>query len=274
MTKWLGVCVFVAVSVHVAPTRADDLDLDEPRATTAERPSEVARAEDYAAQAYDAYSQQDYASAVSLYRMALDAASSPDIIYNLARIYDTKLKDRPHAMEFYSRYTQDPGADPARAKVAASRLAALQELSRIQSGAARPSTNHAVPARPEAAAPPARTARSSSGVSGLTIASVIIGAIGLGGVGLGVAYGLDAKTKADVSHAMCSGNLCRTSRGVEITRQASNAATLSNIGFIAGGALVATSITLLIIGASRSDEAPLTAYVAPQGAGAQWNGRF
>src|SRR4051812_29210658 len=82
------------------------------REQTQEDPAQnVARAEEYASQAFDAYSQQDYPRAVALYQQALAASASPDIIYNLARIYDLKLKDRALSIEFYERYTADPGAD-------------------------------------------------------------------------------------------------------------------------------------------------------------------
>ena len=67
--------------------------------------SEIARAEAFATEAFEAYERKEYEQAVALYRKALEASPSADIIYNLARIYDSKLKDRQRAVEFYRRYT-------------------------------------------------------------------------------------------------------------------------------------------------------------------------
>src|SRR4051794_22780210 len=65
---------------------------------------DVTRAESYAADAFAAYEKKDYQEAVVLYLKALEAAPSADVLFNLAKIYDTKLNDRQLAMSFYRRY--------------------------------------------------------------------------------------------------------------------------------------------------------------------------
>ena len=286
MRNWLVVCGLFAVVIARAETSS--AQPAQPAGETV--PSEVARAEGFASDAYEAYERQDFAQAVALYRRALAASPSPDIVYNLARIYDTKLKDRAHAIEFYERYTNDPGADPERARTAVERLASLRELEQIsanrraEAAAATSSTSStsstsAAKARgsevtaPEAPAQPAR-----SWLSGLQVASIVVGSVGLAGVGVGIGFGLDAKSKADRSHLLCDGNSCFTPEGVDAAKHASRSATISTIAFIGGGALVAAGVTMLILGSTGESEQEARVQLAPYadryGAGTRLIGRW
>lgn len=272
MSKWLPFCVVVVLSAQAGQGRAEE-----------DPASEVARAEEYAARAFDAYSRQDYVEAVSLYQIALDAAASPDIIYNLARIYDLKLKDRAPALSFYQRYVTDPGADPQRVRIANGRLAALRELERIQVESTRAPGE--VAASGDATGPAAESGASRtaadgprSGIAGLQVASLVVGAVGIAGAGVGIGYGFDAKSNADVSHDLCNGNLCTTPRGVDAAKVASNSATISTIAFVAGGALIAASVTMLVLSSTGSGEREASAQLVPYadryGGGTQWVGRW
>src|SRR5688500_17715235 len=59
--------------------------------TTEASASDVTLAERYAGEAFEAYRMRDYGRAIALYEQALAAAPSPDIVYNIARVYDTGL---------------------------------------------------------------------------------------------------------------------------------------------------------------------------------------
>src|SRR5688572_32828061 len=83
--------------------------------------SDVSKAENYAAQAFEAYERKDYQEAVVLYLKALEAAPSSDALYKLAKIYDAKLRHRELAMKFYRRYMADPGAERDRVRAAHAR---------------------------------------------------------------------------------------------------------------------------------------------------------
>jgi hypothetical protein len=100
----------------------------------------------------------------------------------------------------------------------------------------------------------------------------------LAGVGVGIGFGLHAKSKADLSHELCDGNLCFSPRGVEAANDASKAATISTVAFIAGGVLTAAGVTMLIIGSMGSNEheahAQLVPYVDRYGAGTALIGRW
>ncbi len=287
MRNWLVVCgLFAVVTARAETSGAQPAQPAQPASETV--PSEVARAEGFAADAYDAYERQDFAQAVALYRRALAASPSPDIVYNLARIYDTKLKDRAHAIEFYQRYTNDPGADPERTRTAIERLAGLRELEQISANqraqsaktakASTTSSSSSSARGAEVTAPETPAQPASSGLSGMQVASIVVGAVGLAGVGVGIGFGLDAKSKADRSHHLCDGNLCFTPEGVDAAKHASRSATISTIAFIGGGALLAAGVTLLILGSTDESEQEARVQLAPYadryGAGTQLIGRW
>jgi hypothetical protein len=282
MRNGLVVCgLFAVLTARAGSTSAQQVQSD-PQAVS----SEVARAEGFAADAYEAYERQDFAQAVALYRRALAASPSPDIVYNLARIYDAKLKDRAHAIEFYERYTNDPGADPERARTALERLAGLRELEQI-SASKRAAANSSTPTSvtsttvqrgAEVSAPETPAEPAHSGLSGLQVASIVVGTAGLAGVGVGIGFGLDAKSNADRSHQLCDGNLCFTPEGVNAAKHASRSATISTIAFIGGGALVVAGVTMLILGSigetEREARVQLVPYADRYGGGTQLIGRW
>jgi hypothetical protein len=231
---------------------------------------DVAHAEAYASEAFDAYARKDYSAAIALYEKALEAAPSADIIYNLARIYDTKLKNRGLAIEYYRRYTGDTGADPNRLRVASVRLKELRELEAI--AAEQPAPNAppatAAPQMPPAAPalgtsqPPAEAAM-SGGLSGIQVAGIVTGAAGLAGIGLGIAFGVKAQSDAAVADRFCDGNACTTQRGVDASHDASDAATVSTIAFIAGGALTLLGVTGVLVGIGSQEREVAALSIAP-----------
>jgi hypothetical protein len=76
---------------------------------------------------------------------------------------------------------------------------------------------------------------------------VAVGA-GVVGVGLGAFFGLRAQSKNDDSLALCrpdDPSRC-TAEGKSLRDDAAGAATVSTIGFVAGGALLAGGVVLLL----------------------------
>lgn len=235
--------------------------------------TQVARAENYAAAAYDAYSRKDYVAAVALYRKALEAAPSADITYNLARIYDTKLKNRVRAIEFYGRYVADPGGEPERVQSAMERLSVLREQQRIASGATLPPT--AAGEAPRGAAATPRALPPDSGLTIPQVTGIVVGAFGVAGIAAGVGFGLAAKSNADVAHDFCTGDLCQTQRGVDAAERGSAQALVSTTAFIAGGALLVGGVTLLVLGGRAHEQAAHTsAWIGPNGFGLRLASRF
>jgi hypothetical protein len=201
--------------------------------------ADVASAEQKASQAFDAYQAKRFAEAVALYLEAYRAAPSADVLYNVARIYDTKLGDRPLAISFYRRYITDPGAVADRIQIANERLVALREA---EVAATRPA------AAPEPAAPaPAAAADvradasfgAEPGWQAAEVTGVVMGVTGILALGVGTGYGIAAMNEMETVRDICPNNVCSEQRGIDAAESASNHATVSTIALASGGALLA-----------------------------------
>jgi hypothetical protein len=200
--------------------------------------AEVVLAEEKAAQAFQAYQAKRFAEAVALYVEAYHAAPNADILYNVARIYDAKLGDRPLAINFYRRYIADPGAVADRVQIANERLLALREAE-LAATRPTPAPEGAAPA----AAPDARAGAASSaparGWSAPEVTGVMMGITGVVALGVGAGFGIAALRETRTMHDLCEGNVCSAQRGIDAAESATDHATLSTVGFASGGALVA-----------------------------------
>jgi hypothetical protein len=177
---------------------------------------------------------------VSLYVQSYNAAPNADVLYNIARIYDTKLGDRKLAMTFYRRYIADPGAMADRIKSSNERLVALREADIAADQAASVSRPQNVTAADAAPTPSDRT------WSNQELVGAIVGAAGIVGVGIGAAFGAAALSGARTARDLCDGNACREQRGVTAARDANQNARVSTLGFAAGGALLGIGTALFL----------------------------
>jgi tetratricopeptide (TPR) repeat protein len=248
---------WLVVGVVVGSTWAGPASLSgRARAEGSSNASDVARAEGYAADAFDAYTRKDYSAAVALYIKALDTAPTADMLYNLARIYDGKLKERQLAIDYYRRYARDPGAEPTRLRTVTERLSQLLELEAISTETA-PMRQRAEPPSSGPSSSDNRALAGSNahehGITGVQVLGIVALTAGITGLGIGGGFGLSAKSDSEVADEFCNGNACRSQRGVDASRDASSAATISTIGFIAGGVLSSLGILTLLI-ASSDDE--------------------
>jgi tetratricopeptide (TPR) repeat protein len=263
---WLSLGAALAVMAAGSPAAADEAGAPDA--------SPVSVAERRAAEAFQAYSRKEYQAAITLYLQAYDAAPSGSILYNIARIYDLKLQDRAQAVTFYRRYVADPEAQADLVEISNQRLRELRN------------TDAASPA----AAGAARTLDSVSradhegvdqqpgGWSTLRWAGVAVGAAGLAGIGIGSGFGLSAMSRANVAKGVCDGNACTSQAGVDAAKTARSQATVSTVGFAAGGALLAAGAVMFFSGGEktieRQPEVHLEALASPSAASLQVVGRW
>jgi tetratricopeptide (TPR) repeat protein len=234
-THWTpAACALMAALAVVRPALAEDNG-------DAAGASDVQLAEQRAAQAFEAYQNKEYSTSVALYLEAFKSAPSADLLYNIARIYDAKLGDRQLAITFYRKYIADPGAVAERIKRANERLVELREAE-AAAGSDRPLRE------PRAAAPSRDSASRSSTANQV---GIVLGVAGLVGVGVGTGFGLAAMSKANTAKDTCSGNACTTQKGIDAAHDASSSATISTVGFVAGGALLATGVILYFWGGGK-----------------------
>jgi tetratricopeptide (TPR) repeat protein len=235
---------------------------DEPPASES---AAIVLSEQRAAEAYEAYSKKDYATAVALYLQAYEAAPNGSILYNIARIYDTKLVDRHLAIRFYRRYVADPGTYTERVEWANQRIQQLREAENV----AKRASEDPVPSGAGAGVDPGDREprgrgdeqprkRAESGWSALRSTGAVASAVGVAALSVGVAFALSAMSNADTAHELCDGNACTSQRGVDAAKSADSAASISNIGFAAGGGLLAAGVVLFLLGGDESSEGSRT----------------
>jgi hypothetical protein len=112
-------------------------------------------------------------------------------------------------------------------------------------GAASGAQDHAVPPRVADGSPPASADRGtpSSSWGPLKTVGVVVGGVGLVGIGVGAAFGLMAAS--DKNNANCDPSGYCTPGPLSDAR---SHATVSTVGFVAGGVLLAAGIGLVIFG--------------------------
>jgi hypothetical protein len=117
---------------------------------------------------------------------------------------------------------------------------------------------------------------SSTTGSTLRTTGIIVGATGLVAIGVGAAFGLSAKSKNDEAAGMCTGVECRDPRAVSLTDDARSAATVSTIGFVAGGVLLASGVGLFLFAPKMESKTAvrLAPRVGPQSALLSIGGSF
>jgi tetratricopeptide (TPR) repeat protein len=242
-----------------APAAADALSVPPAAEPTALRPANVIEAEQLAAQAFEAYERKEYDRAIELYEKALAAASSADILYNIARVYDVGLNDGPRATEYYRRYLAEPKTPAPRRQLAEQRIAALRPPPLIAPIETDPAATIADTALPQ---------HGSSWTWRETSALALAGS-GVIALGIGAGFGISAASQSDTWKRDCDGNVCQTQSGVNAAHTAADRARVATIALAAGGALLAGGAAIWWLGPRREQSPRVALQVVPTGAAAQ-----
>lgn len=78
--------------------------------------------------------------------------------------------------------------------------------------------------------------------------ALVVAAAGAAGVGIGIGYGLHGRQLEQQSDAQCPTATCNDARGLSLNADARHAGRIANIGFAAGGGLLAGAIALWWLG--------------------------
>jgi hypothetical protein len=263
VTKRLGRLARRTVLAAAMTCELTSVAMAQPRHKNIRKP-DVERAENHAARAYEAYVAKRYAAAVELYLLAYEAARAPDILFNIARIYELSLGDRANAIRFYRAFIAEPDADPQRIAIAAGRLRALEDGDRSEPApvSSAPPMLEARSQHPTSVPPPSdresietqNREATDDGWSAWRIGAVVSASAGLVALGVGAVFGIDALAQASIAHDDCIGDACASERGVSAARAANQSADIATMSFAAGGLLIATGATLLGIDLGRSSD--------------------
>jgi hypothetical protein len=177
------------------------------------------------------------------------------------RRYSTQVKVGPRAKEVVTvpKLEPDPNAEPPPTASATPGTPAPM----IPGPAASPPASPRTDATAEP--PPNRTA------------AYVVGGIGIVGIGVGSYFGFRAISKNSDAEAFCNTrNVCNDQQGLDLTKDAKDAALISNIGFAVGGAALATGLVLYFMAPSGGETAALRVAptVAKNGAGLSVGGAF
>ncbi len=133
---------------------------------------------------------------------------------------------------------------------------------------------------PAQTTPSAPVAEKDTSKSSLKTYGLIAGGVGVVAVGVGTVFALNAKKTNHDSNSDCTGNVCGDT-GYSLRQDARSAGNIATIAFVAGGVLVATGVTLYVVGGSqksqetaRARKVELVPAVAPGACGGFLMGSF
>jgi tetratricopeptide (TPR) repeat protein len=225
-------------------------------------PTDAKLAEELAQQAFDAYQKGDFGAAIALYKKAYQSSAAGVILFNIANIYDKKLKDKDQAFEYYRKYLRSGDTEPELVKRASERLDTVraeieagkrsqEEERNAATAASRPSgTAGATPSLAVTTPPPPPPQPWSSKQK----AGVVLGGLGLAalvGSGVSAGYAIANNNKAKSN---CTDQVCPDSYGLGTTQSAHNWATASTWLFVGGATLVTAGVVLYIYGPPKKED--------------------
>ena len=92
-----------------------------------------------------------------------------------------------------------------------------------------------------------------SSLGTVQIAGIVVGAAGAVGVVLGTVFGLNAVSRNDASKSGCDGDVCYDPVAKQARLDARSDGNASTVSFIAGGALLAGGVTMILLGHPKED---------------------
>jgi tetratricopeptide (TPR) repeat protein len=202
--------------------------------------SKVAAGEALADQAFTLYKEGRFSESVAAYSRAYELTGSSVILFNIANIYDRKMRELDLAADYYRRYLRTSDAAPDLVRKANDRLDALK-----QQAAPLPQKSVSAGQTPAPAAPPPDSVDPVWRTTGL-----VVGGLGIVSLGVSAAFALQAKGKSDDSDKYCTGERCTDPRGPALAEDATTAANVSTITFGAGLLVLAGGALLYFAGPS------------------------
>jgi hypothetical protein len=123
---------------------------------------------------------------------------------------------------------------------------------------------------PSTAPPPARAVGGTRSGGGLRVVGWIVGGVGVAGVGVGAATGILTMSRKATVDVHCSAAKGCDQTGYDAAQSGKTLAVESNVFFAAGAVLLATGVSLVLIGGSHVNPTALFFAPSPGGHGASF----
>jgi tetratricopeptide (TPR) repeat protein len=192
-----------------------------------------------AERAYELHQAGRFSESVATYLQAYELTGSSPILFNIALIYDRKLRELDLAAEYYRRYLRSPDASPDLVHKANDRLDALrQQASLPRPAPAAPTPAPAAPTPAPAAPTPAPAAPTPAAggdsSSEWRTFGFVLGSFGMASLGLSAAFAVRAKSKDDQADKFCQEQACTDRRGPALAEDAATAANVATVTLVGG----------------------------------------
>lgn len=206
--------------------------------------ADEARAQDLFKKSVEAYRRGDFKESVGLLTEAYKLQKEPVLLYNLGRAYEG-LGDRAAALEAYKHYLQDEPKTPDRGAIEQRIVTLQRELDEVaalekQRDEERQQAAEARRKQQEEAA--RNNKKTEPAPKGRSPLPYIVGGVGLLGVANGAFFGVMANGKHDDA---VKEPVQTTAMGLQ--SDAKTYATVANVSYIAGGALIAAGVVLWVL---------------------------
>ncbi len=209
----------------------------------------------------------EYPAAIADFKEAFRISDRPELLFNIAQAYRLS-GDCLQARTFYKTYLRRL-PDAPNAEQVKGRIAELEECA--NKAAAQPVAPVEPAAAPAPVAPPIEQPRAPSRTWKTKAGFAALGGGALG-VGLGVVFAAKGSSKADALRDACA-TRCSGDQARELDAAGRAANRNALIGVVAGGALIATGVVLIVLDKPARETGPSLA-VGASGARVAWTWRF
>jgi tetratricopeptide (TPR) repeat protein len=268
-------CISLALGSTTAlatPAPAPAPETPDGTADTGVTEEQRTEAEDLSDRAIEAFSAEDYATAVELFEKAYEIDPQPNYLFNIGRVHE-EAANLEQAVEYYSKFVKQPGVDLDARGHALERLKVLRAI--VTETTERPE-------EPESPGPLVVDPSTQPADDGLdrrrkTMRGTGIGLAATGAGTLIAAAVVGAVARSDSERAFDPNEADSLSARQDFLAQSRTKAITADVLYGLGGALVVTGVVLIALGYSKPKKrrVALTPTFGPQrveAARAGWGG--
>lgn len=254
-SRVLAACIAASLGTALGPAQA--------YASAAVGPEPSPEVQDLNARAVEKFKNKEYEEAIDLFKQAYDLSPEPNYLFNIGRVYEQK-GDFKNAVEFYGRFLREPEVDLKSREIALERRRVLTGvLDETEPGwngqpaAEQPELQPEAEPKPEPEPEPAPEPETKK-PSKLRLTGYIL--LGVGGAALVTGAAFAGIAKGNENDLADLGTLEERD---EVRDKGRRNAIIADSMLIAGGAIAATGLVLVLVSLKKKPSATARARVVP-----------